>query len=76
MKYQPAINIWDLNDTERKRLPIGQWVYAGDPANKGRFYGDGRSGTVVAWHDLGKRKGWKRYCRALYDYGQTVMGRH
>jgi len=72
MKYQPAINIWDLSDEQRRKLPIGQWVYAGDPTNKGRFYGQGRS-AVVAWNDLGRRKVWKSYCKALYDYGQTVI---
>ena len=71
MKYQPALDIWTLDDKQRSALQIGQWVYAGEPSTKGRFYGHGHS-TVVAWYNNGKRIGWQNYCRALYDYGQTV----
>jgi len=70
MKYQAAINIWNLTEQERKALQIGQWVYAGDPSNKGRFYGQGCS-TVVAWLGNGKNR-WTNYCRAIHQYGQTV----
>lgn len=70
MKYTRAFNIWNLSDDMRKRIPIGQWVYAGDPANKGRFYGQGRS-TVVAWLGNG-RSDWKAYCAAIKDYGRSV----
>lgn len=70
MRYTKAIDIWKLDSNQRKALPIGQWVYAGEPNNKGRFYGEGRS-TVVAW--LGNGKGrWPAYCKALHNYGKTV----
>jgi hypothetical protein len=74
MKYQPALDVWTLTDHQRAALQIGQWVYAGDRSNMGRFYGQGRS-TVVAWHNNGKRIGWRNYCRSLYDYGQTVAAK-
>lgn len=70
MRYSKAINIWDLSDSERANLQIGQWVYAGDKSNMGRFYGQGRS-TVVAWLNNGKGR-WSGYCKAIYDYGRTV----
>ncbi|CAB4124962.1 hypothetical protein UFOVP63_45 [uncultured Caudovirales phage] len=73
MRYHKAVNIWNLNEIQLKRLPIGQWVYAGDPANKGRFYGQGRT-TVVAWFNYGKRPDWVSYCAKLRDYGRTVRG--
>jgi len=67
MRYTRAFNIWNLSDEQRKRIPIGQWVYAGDPSNKGRFYGQGRT-TVVAW--LGNGRGrWRSYCEMIKNYG-------
>jgi len=70
MKFKPAINIWTLNDVERATLQIGQWVYAGDRSNMGRFYGQGRS-TVVAWCGNGRGR-WRSYTSAIRDYGRTV----
>ena len=70
MRYQPALNIWNLSPEQIKALPIGQWIYAGDPSTKGRFYGQGRS-TVIAWHGRGKGR-WAEYCKALHAYGKTV----
>lgn len=73
-RFQKAIDIWTLNDSERARLPVGQWVYAGDRSNLGRFYGQGAS-TVVAWQGNctgGPAGHWARYQRALRDYGATV----
>lgn len=71
MRYTKAIDIWTLSDEERSKVQIGQWVYAGEPEVKGRFYGQGRS-TVVAWYTHGRRIGWKSYCASLRDYGRTV----
>lgn len=76
-RFQPAIDIWALSDEERARLPIGQWVYAGDRSNLGRFYGQGAS-TVVAWlgNARSKRNGsYQAYMTALRDYGATVRKR-
>lgn len=73
MRYTKALNLWVMTDLQRKRLPIGQWVYAGDPANKGRFYGQGKT-TVVAWWNYGQRHDWAGYCASLRDYGRSVKG--
>lgn len=40
-RYQPALDIWTLDDTQRAALQPGQWVYAGERSNMGRFYGQG-----------------------------------
>jgi len=72
MKYQSAVNIWDLNDQERAALQIGQWVYAGERSNMGRFYGQGRS-TVVAWCGNGRGR-WVSYTQAIRDYARGVRG--
>lgn len=71
MRFQPAIDIWKLNDEQRAKLQPGQWVYAGTRDNLGRFYGQGRS-TVVAWRGNG-RHDWPNYCRAVRDYGRSVV---
>lgn len=69
-QYTKAVDIWQLDDVQRAQLQPGQWVYAGEPDNKGRFFGQGRS-TVVAW--LGNaRRDYTGYMRALRDYGATV----
>ena len=48
MKYQPSINIWNVVPASRiKELQAGQWVYAGDRADKGIFLGVKPSGTIV-----------------------------
>ena len=74
MRYQPAINIWEVKDEDRDSLQIGQWVYAGDKSNMGRFYGHGNS-TVIAWLNNGRRIGWKNYTKSVYEYGQSVINK-
>ena len=71
MRYTKAIDIWNVTDEDRSNIQVGQWIYAGTPETKGRFYGQGRS-TVVAWLNNGRRIGWKSYCASLLDYGRTV----
>ena len=73
MKYRTAIDIWQLDSAQRAALPIGQWVYAGDPSQKGRFFGEGAV-TVVAW--MGNAQGrYRSYMAALRDYGRSVRNR-
>jgi hypothetical protein len=73
-RYQKALDIWPLSPEERAGLAIGQWVFAGEPENKGRFYGEGRASTVVAWlgNAKGKRGNYRAYMAAIRDYGRSV----
>jgi hypothetical protein len=74
MKYQKAINIWAISDSEIKKLQGGQWIYGGDLKNKGVFLGVKKSGTVVvAW--LGNAKfqdSYRGYIKALSNYAKGV----
>jgi hypothetical protein len=71
MKYQPAINIWNIVPAGRvKDLQAGQWVYAGDKEDKGIFLGVKPSGTIVcAWYRNAKNsKDFKGYVKSLRQY--------
>lgn len=72
-KFTKAVNIWALTPDQTKALPIGQWVYADVPKDKGRFLGVKPSGTVVvAW--LGNARNaedYKAYMRTCRDYART-----
>jgi hypothetical protein len=39
MKYTKSIDIWKLSSQQIACLQPGQWVYAGEPTSKGRFFG-------------------------------------
>ena len=50
MKYQSIFDIWAVPTDLLKHVQAGQMVYAGDKANRGRFLGVRKSGSiVVAW---------------------------
>jgi hypothetical protein len=50
MQYQKAFDIWAMPTEFYKFIQPGQWVYAGDKNNIGRFYGIKSTGVaVVAW---------------------------
>lgn len=50
MKYQSMFDIWAVPADLLKHVQAGQMVYAGNKANRGRFLGVRKSGTiVVAW---------------------------
>jgi hypothetical protein len=50
MKYQSIFDIWAVPVDLLKHVQAGQMVYAGNKANRGRFLGVRRSGSiVVAW---------------------------
>ena len=71
MKYQPAINIWNVVPASRvKDIQPGQWVYAGDKADKGIFLGVKPSGVVVcAWYRNAKNHAsFHGYVKALRQY--------
>jgi hypothetical protein len=69
MKFTKAIDIWALNPRQIASLQPGQWVYAGDSASKGRYYGVRPSGSVVvAWHGNTRKGARRSYYRTLRDY--------
>ncbi len=67
MKYQKAINIWNISDSEIKKLQAGQWVYGADMNNQGMYLGMKKSGTVVvAWlGNANQQDSYRGYIRAL-----------
>jgi hypothetical protein len=69
-KFVPAFDIWTIPQEARAAIPRGQWVYAGDPANLGRFYGATDAQTVVAW--LGNARGHKRALGGIPGYFRTI----
>lgn len=72
MKFRKALDIWQLNEEERKQLQPGQWVFAGNPNDKGVWCGQRSSGAdVVAWYMNAKnRKSYKQYVALLMDYAK------
>ena len=50
MRFTSSFDIWAVPVSLLKHVQPGQWVYAGNKADKGRFLGVKASGTVVvAW---------------------------
>jgi hypothetical protein len=73
MKFAPSFDIWAVPVDLLKHTQPGQWVYAGDRSNKGRFLGVKRSGVVVvAWlgniRNKGDHASRLEYTRALRNY--------
>jgi hypothetical protein len=72
-RYAPTLDIWALDDEARAALPVGQWVTAGPDGPRGRFLGQGRASTVVAW--LGNARGsrdYRGYMATLRTYARSV----
>lgn len=68
MKFKKAVDIWQLDDKERAKLQRGQWVYAGNPQDKGIWCGMRPNGSgVVAWYQNAKNRG------SFYGYVQTLI---
>jgi len=73
MKYQQPINIWNVVPAARiKDIQPGQWVYAGDKADKGIFLGVRSTGVIVcAWYRNAKNShDFKGYVKSLRQYAQ------
>lgn len=72
MRFQSAVDIWSLSSVERSKLQRGQWVYAGNPEDKGIWCGQRSTGSdVVAWYRNAKsRKGFWKYVKTLYSYAK------
>ncbi len=73
MKFTSAFNIWEVPANLLKHVQAGQWVYAGDRSNKGRFLGVKASGTVVvAWQGNTQRQADKAaYIKTLRSYAKA-----
>lgn len=73
-KFRPAFDIWEVPEGERHSIQVGQWVFAGDPASKGRFYGSGIASDCVAWlgNARGARGGVKAYFSFMHGYGKGL----
>jgi hypothetical protein len=77
MKYKPTINIHLLNDTQRAKLQVGQWVATTNHVtareDRGIFLGIKKSGSVVvAWYGNAKGHNYREYVRALRAYATRV----
>lgn len=71
MRYQKAVNVWSLTALERAQLKPGQWVYAGNPQDKGIWCGVRSSGSdVVAWYQNAKRRNFRQYVQTLLTYAR------
>ena len=73
MKYQKPLDIWKMSDKEIKNLQPGQWIYAGDQSNKGKFFGMKKSGTVVvAWMgNVKQQASYSEYMKMLSNYAKN-----
>jgi len=73
MKFTHAFDIWSVPVDLLKHAQPGQWVYAGNKADKGRFLGVKRSGTVVvAWQGNTARQADKAgYIKTLRSYAKA-----
>jgi hypothetical protein len=72
MKYQSIFNVWDIPADLLKHVQAGQMVYAGNKANRGRFLGVRRSGSiVVAWQgNIQNHSDKLGYIRTLRNYAK------
>lgn len=73
-RYYPAFDIWQIPPYMRGNIQPGQWVYAGDRSNMGRFLGSNGRTDVVAWHgNMRAHKGRiNSYLRSLRDYALSL----
>jgi hypothetical protein len=73
MKFTHAFDIWSVPVDLLKHAQPGQWVYAGNKADKGRFLGVKRSGSVVvAWQGNTARQADKAgYIKTLRSYAKA-----
>ena len=76
MKFLKAMDIQALDEAQRKRLQVGQWVYADNKSCMGKFLGVKRCGTVVvAWQGNAKRRGAGSVTSYWHDLLQYARGR-
>lgn len=73
MKFTQAFDIWTVPVSLLRHAQPGQWVYAGNKADKGRFLGVKSSGiVVVAWQGNTRAKTDKsEYIKNLRSYAKS-----
>jgi hypothetical protein len=74
MRYITAPDIWQMNDQQIAAMQPGQWVFAGEPNNRGIYLGTTSRGTVVvAWTGNIANHGRNRlaYIRSLRQYAKN-----
>ena len=73
MKFTQAFDIWSVPQALLKHVQPGQWVYAGNKGDKGRFLGVKASGTVVvAWQGNTRSQANKAgYIKTLRSYAKA-----
>lgn len=73
MQYTKAIDIWQLTDDQIRKLQVGQWVFAGNTKNIGRFLGIKKSNTVVvAWQgNASFQESYRGYVQQLLNYAKA-----
>lgn len=64
-RFTKTVDVWALSPEERAKLQPGQHVKAGEA--RGRFWGERKASTVVAWSGNSKGRGWG-YHKALRQY--------
>lgn len=69
-RFVPAFDINAFPVEARGTIQPGQWVWSGDPSNKGRFYAATGFQDVVAW--LGNARGHRRSTGGIPGYFRTV----
>lgn len=76
MRYVQAFDIWSVPKELLVHVQPGQWVFAGERDNRGRFWGVKPSGVVVvAWLENARRSGdYEDYMRCLRDYARDMRG--
>lgn len=74
MKYQSIFDIWAVPVDLLKHVQAGQMVYAGDKANRGRFLGVRKSGSiVVAWQgNIQSHSDKVGYIKTLRNYAKGI----
>jgi hypothetical protein len=73
MRFTSSFDIWLVPVDLLKHAQPGQWVYAGNKADKGRFLGVKASGVVVvAWQGNTQARADKAgYIRTLRSYAKA-----
>lgn len=74
MKYIHPFDIWQVPVDLLSFVQPGQWVYAGDKSNKGRFFGVKKNGVVVvAWYGNAVKSGdVRKYYSLVRQYAKGV----
>lgn len=72
MQFTRPQNVWDMTKEQMRQMQPGQWIYAGNIADKGRFLGVKKNGVVVvAWSGNAKARSYYDYVRTLRQFAKN-----